>query len=146
MRRLAAGIGFASLALVYAAASAESPSFNYTLHCQGCHLADGRATPGRIPALVGVGRFLAVAGGREYLVRVPGVSLSVIEDDELAELVTWVLYRFSGEDVPSDFEPYTAEEIARYRRRPLVDVERVRSELVAALERVDEGPKKSSSR
>jgi mono/diheme cytochrome c family protein len=104
------------------------------LHCQGCHLDDGRETPGTIPALLGVGRFLSVEGGREFLVQVPGVSLSVIDDQDLAELVNWMLYRFSPEGIPADFEPYTAEEVARYRRSPLVEVETVRARLIAALE------------
>jgi hypothetical protein len=75
-----------------------------------------------------------VTGGREFLMRVPGVSLSVLDDAELAELLNWMLYRFSTEDMPADFEPYTAEEVASYRRNPLVDVETVRHKLVAAFE------------
>ena len=112
------------------AAAAASAQFNYILHCQGCHLADGEATPGKIPPLVGAGKFLAVEGGREFLVRVPGVSLSIIPDDELAELVNWMLYRFSAEDMPAEFEPYTAEEVGRYRQEPLVEVETVRAGLL----------------
>jgi hypothetical protein len=138
MRRLSAGIAFVGLALMRVGAVAETPDFNYMLHCQGCHLVDGRETAGKIPPLVGVGRFLSVEGGREFLVRVPGVSLSVIEDGELAELVNWMLYRFSADDIPPDFEPYTAEEIARYRLSPLVEVEKVRSGLVAALRLTDD--------
>lgn len=132
-----ASIALAGSAFGCVAALAETPAFNYMLHCQGCHLVDGRATPGKIPALVGVGQFLSVEGGREFLVQVPGVSLSVIEDDELAELVNWMLYRFSVDDLPADFEPYSAEEVARYRRHPLVEVERVRAELVAKIEEAD---------
>ena len=112
------------------ASAAASAEFNYILHCQGCHLADGQATPGKIPPLVGAGKFLAVEGGREFLVRVPGVSLSIIPDGELAELMNWMLYRFSAEDMPADFEPYTAEEVGRYRKDPLVEVERVRAGLL----------------
>ena len=112
------------------AAAAASAQFNYILHCQGCHLADGQATPGKIPPLVGAGKFLAVEGGREFLVRVPGVSLSIIPDDELAELMNWMLYRFSAEDMPAAFEPYTAEEVGRYRQEPLVEVETVRAGLL----------------
>ena len=126
-------------ALVFGLAAADAGTaapaqFNYILHCQGCHLADGQATPGKIPPLVGAGRFLSVEGGREFLVRVPGVSLSIIPDDELAELMNWMLYRFSAEDMPADFEPYTAEEVGRYRQEPLVEVETVRAELLGEYE------------
>ena len=113
---------------------AESAHFNYILHCQGCHLADGAATPGKIPGLIGVGQFLSAEGGREFLVRVPGVSLSTIADDELAELVNWMLYQFSPDTLPEDFEPYTAEEVARYRQAPLVEVDKVRAELLASVQ------------
>ena len=140
-RRASDGLrtAFASFALILAlaaagAAGAASPQFNYILHCQGCHLADGAATPGIIPPLIGTGRFLAVQGGREFLVRVPGVSLSIIPDDELAELMNWFLYRFSADDMPADFEPYTAEEVGRYRQEPLVEVEAVRVGLLGAYE------------
>ena len=116
------------------ASAAAPPQFNYILHCQGCHLADGQATPGKIPPLVGAGRFLSVEGGREFLVRVPGVSLSIIPDDELAALMNWMLYRFSAEDIPADFNPYTAEEVGRYRQEPLVEVEAVRAGLLGEYE------------
>ncbi len=132
MRTASQAVLAAGLVLVQSQAAAE-PRVNYILHCQGCHLVDGRATEGKIPALVGAGRFLSVEGGREFLVRVPGVSLSELNDAELAELVNWMLYRFSADDLPADFAPYTAEEVARYRRNPLVEVERVRAELTVAL-------------
>jgi hypothetical protein len=132
-------VGIALLALAVSAATparAGSPRVSYVLHCMGCHLADGGATPGRIPALAGsVGRFLHVPGGRAFLVRVPGVAHSPLEDAELAELLNWVLLRFSAEEMPSDFAPYTAAEVAAWRRQPLPDVERVRRRLIEALER-----------
>ena len=132
---------FGSLLLVLALApqeraTAESAHFNYILHCQGCHLVDGRETAGKIPALIRAGRFLSVEGGRAFLVQVPGVALSTIDDNELADLVNWLLSEFSAEDLPSDFEPYTAEEVGRYRHDPLVDVELVREHLLAAVEKL----------
>ena len=111
-------------------AGSATAHFNYMLHCQGCHLPDGSATPGIIPPLVGAARFLAVEGGREYLVRVPGVSLSTIPDEELAALVNWMLEQFSPGELPEDFVPYTTEEVAEYRQRPLVDVDKVREEII----------------
>ena len=138
---LRTALALSALAFALAAAgtaAAASPQFNYILHCQGCHLADGAATPGKIPPLIGTGRFLAVDGGREFLVRVPGVSLSIIPDDELAELMNWMLYRFSADDMPADFEPYTAEEVGRYRQEPLVEVESVRVGLLGTCEDASE--------
>ena len=133
--RLAAGLLAMVLGLwLPGLARAESPRFNYILHCQGCHLDDGRETPGKIPPLAGAARFLSVSGGREFLVRVPGVSLALLPDDELAALVNWMLREFSPAELPEDFEPYTAEEVAEYRQRPLVHVDEVRAALVEAIE------------
>jgi mono/diheme cytochrome c family protein len=130
MRSMLAGGALLILLAGAHTAGAASPHFNYMLHCQGCHLPDGTATPGIIPPLVGAAQFLEAEGGREYLVRVPGVSLSTIPDDELAALVNWMLEQFSPGQIPDDFEPYTAAEVAEYRQRPLVEVDKVRREII----------------
>lgn len=130
MRLACAVVLMCALLVILQPAKSATAHFNYMLHCQGCHLPDGTATPGIIPPLVGVGRFLAAEGGREYLVRVPGVSLSTIPDEELAALVNWMLQEFSPEEIPEDFEPYTAEEVADYRQRPLVEVDGARKEII----------------
>ncbi len=112
-------------------AAAETPHINYMLECQGCHLADGTGSAGKVPALKDfVGRFLTVAGGREFLVRVPGSAQSVLDDRELAEVLNWIIRRFGPDDVSREFVAFTREEVARYRGRPLTDVESVRSELI----------------
>ncbi len=113
------------------AAAAETPHINYMLECQGCHLADGTGSAGKVPALKNfVGRFLTVTGGREFLVRVPGSAQSVLDDRELAEVLNWIIRRFGPDDVSRDFVAFTREEVTRYRGRPLTDVESVRSELI----------------
>jgi hypothetical protein len=118
------------------AAPGDGSELNYVLFCQGCHQADGRATPGKIPALAGsVGRFLYVPGGRAYLVRVPGVAQAPLDDAALAGLLDWMLERFAPDELSRGFAPYAAEEVARERARPLVDVERVRRELLDAYAR-----------
>ena len=114
-----------ALCLGAGAAHAGNPQVDYMLQCQGCHGAEGRGAPGTVPSFAGVGRFLAVPGGREYLVRVPGSSQSALDDAGLAEVLNWLIRRFD----PRDFAPYTAEEVARVRRPPLDDVEAVRREL-----------------
>jgi hypothetical protein len=116
-------------------ARGASPAINYTLHCQGCHLEDGRGTPGSVPALArSVGRFVGVPGGREYIVRIPGVASSPLDDAATAELLNWMLRRFSADELPRDFHPYTAAEVARSRGSPLTDVEGVRRALLRAIE------------
>ena len=119
---------------LFSEANAESAHFNYILHCQGCHLVNGGGTSGKIPALIGVGRFLSVEGGREFLVRVPGVSGSLVNDAELAEVLNWILYESSPDNLPRNFEPYDAEEVGRYRQDPLVDVEHAKDRLLSLIE------------
>lgn len=116
-------------------ARAGDPAMDYLLNCQGCHRADGAGTPGSVPALKdSVARFVTLPEGRRYLARVPGVSQAALDDDATAALLTWLVRHFDPAHVPADFQPYTAAEIGPLRRAPLVDVDRVRAEL---LERID---------
>lgn len=118
------------------AAATGGPALDYALNCQGCHRADGAGTPGSVPALAGsVGRFLRVRGGREFLVRVPGVATSALDDAALAAVLDWLLERFDADGVPVGTSRYTAEEVGRLRRSPLTDVQRARQALIEAIER-----------
>jgi hypothetical protein len=109
---------------------------DYILNCQGCHLADGSATQDTVTALAGsVARFLRAPGGRAYLVRVPGVANAALGDAELAALLEWTLVRFDAASIPPDHAPYTAEEVGRWRRAPLVDVSAERARLLEAAAR-----------
>jgi mono/diheme cytochrome c family protein len=125
------------IALAGAATPAQgwSPSTNYTLHCEGCHLADGSASPGKVPALAGsMAQFLRVPEGRAYLVRVPGVANAQLEDADLAALLEWTLRRFDAANLPVDFVPYTADEVHRLRADPLIAVAPARRRLLDAVE------------
>jgi mono/diheme cytochrome c family protein len=107
------------------------PELAYTLECAGCHRADGAGTPGSVPQLRDtVARFLTIPGGREYLSRVPGVAQAPLDDAELAGVLNWMVERFDRAHVPAGFAPYTAAEVGRLRRQPLVDVEGARKRLV----------------
>lgn len=93
---------------------------HYVLNCQGCHRPDGTGSEKTSPPLAGlVGTFTRVDGGREYLVQVPGVATSPISDADLAELLNWMLWRFDGDHVPTDFQPYAAAEVGLLRKTPL---------------------------
>lgn len=88
----------------------------WMLNCQGCHRPDGSGTGSAVPAMPGiVSRFLAVPGGREYLIRVPGVATAPLSDDSLAVLVNWMLAEFDRENIPEDYTPYTTEEVTSLR-------------------------------
>jgi hypothetical protein len=129
-RRLAAALVVAAAVMRSPGALAGPPAIDYALNCQGCHRADGGGTPGSVPALAGsVAKFVGLAGGREYLARVPGVAQSTLDDTDLAGVLNWLLAHFDSEHVPAGFKPYTAEEVGRLRRSPLTNVARVRSEL-----------------
>ena len=124
-------------ALCTGSAQARDASAQYALHCMGCHLADGGGTKGKVPALEGfVGNFLRVPGGREFLVQVPGSASSLASDASLAAVLNWMLVTFSPDETPTDFVPYTAEEIGRIRS-PLTDVGGTRARLLAEIEALD---------
>jgi len=119
-------------------AGALAPHVEYALNCQGCHRADGAGTPNSVPPLAGsVARFLGVAGGREYLVQVPGVAQAPLDDATLAAVLNWMLERFDKSHVPPDFVPYAPDEIGRLRTKPLTDVEGLRRRLLVEIERAE---------
>ena len=89
---------------------------DYALHCQGCHLPDGRGMAGKVPALrQEIGRFLEVPGGRAYLVQVPGVATARLDDEGTARLLNWLVARM-GPPLTCRAEPYTGREVAALRR------------------------------
>ena len=109
---------------------------NWTLNCQGCHRLDGTGSDGTAPSLAGtVAKFLWVPGGREYLMRVPGVATSPLSSEDLAEVVNWMLWRFDRAHLPAGFQPFTATEIERWRAQPLrLEAAQMRSDLLAKAE------------
>ncbi|MFQ5659719.1 MAG: cytochrome c, class I [Gammaproteobacteria bacterium] len=110
---------------------AQRARYNYMMFCQGCHLPGGEGVQGRVPEIKGfIGRFLEVEGGREFLVRVPGAANAAIGDAELAELLNWIIITLGGASAPENFEPYTAREVGRLRKDPLLNVNDHRDALI----------------
>lgn len=122
-----------ALALATPAALTASPELDYMLNCQGCHLSDGSGSPGAVPSLSGVGRFLRTSRGREYLIRVPGSAQSPLGDAALAALLDWIVARFDPETAAAGFQRFDAAEVARWRRPPLTEVDALRAALLAEL-------------
>lgn len=110
---------------------------NWMLSCMGCHKVDGSGIPVEMPSLVGhVSKFLDVEGGREYLGYVPGIAHAPIQDDELADLMNWMLVTFDPENIPKSFTPYTGEEVASLRRfKTSTSINDVREGLVEKIEK-----------
>ena len=127
---VALSIGFTS----YAGADEQRARINYMIHCQGCHLPEAAGYPGKVPRMKDfVGYFLHSREGREFVVRVPGVSTSSLPDDELTELMNWLLVTYSAEQLPKNFVPFTVDEVAALRPDLEGDPEKTRKGI---LERV----------
>ena len=110
--------------------AADNAQARYLLHCRGCHLANGMGVPPDVPTLVGeIGRLVATPVGREYVVRVPGVSQSGLDDEGLAVVLNWILETFNADTLPAEYRPYSAGEIAEARRKVLADPLRYRRTL-----------------
>ena len=91
-------------------------SVNYMIHCQGCHLPDAVGFAGRVPRMKDfVGYFLHSQEGREFVIRVPGVAASSLPDDDLTEMMNWLLLTYSARQLPEPFVPFSVAEVAALR-------------------------------
>lgn len=103
----------------------------WVLHCAGCHGVDGAgSTLGRVPDLRRVGAFLQVDGGRDFVIKVPGVMGSGLDDAQVAEVTNWLLATLAPGSVPAGHQPFDATEVSRARGQPLTDVAGERQRLV----------------
>ncbi len=134
---LRAGLICCLLAARPAAADDQAQArLDYMLHCQGCHLERGEGYPGKVPRMTDfVGRFLSSEAGRRFLIQVPGVAFSRLDDARVARLMNWMLRAFSAAELPADFRPYTADEVARLRRQPVADPRQRRRDILARLDK-----------
>ncbi len=104
---------------------------NYMIHCQGCHLPEAVGFVGKVPRMKDfVGYFLHSRAGREFVIRVPGVATSSLPDDELTEMMNWLLLTYSAEQLPQPFEPFSAEEVAVLRTDLEADPENTRMRIL----------------
>jgi hypothetical protein len=115
---------------ISASASATPPVELYTLNCWGCHQPHAEGIPGTVPRLAhSMGYFLAIPEGRAYIVRVPGVANSPLSDEQIAQLLNWLLVTFNKDELPKDFKPYGVEEIRSWRPHPIPNVKAARADL-----------------
>lgn len=124
-----------------AAHSGERAAQNYELDCMGCHGADGRGVPGRIPPLAhSLARFMRTPAGRNYVLRVPGAADSPLSDAELAAVLNWVASHFDAEDLTRETAPFTEREVASVRRHPMRSVLARRRAVVQGLAALGAAP------
>ena len=106
---------------------------DYARNCQGCHGHKGVSVP-EVPALKDrVGYFVHTEEGRRYIVQVPGVATNVLDDKRLAAVLNWMLRTYSAGQLPTDFRPYTADEVGALRKHPLKQTIPVRESVVQGL-------------
>ncbi|WP_371367470.1 cytochrome C [Pseudomonas sp. QL9] len=114
-----------------------SNATNYQLACAGCHLSNGMGSKSNdVPRMQGfVGNFLKVEGGRQFLVRVPGMSMSPLNDAQLADMLNWLLRKdgMAGASMPAQYTPYTGEEVASIRHETLLNLPGTRAKLISAM-------------
>ena len=108
------------------------PARIYAENCEGCHGWAGISVT-EIPTLRGrIGYFARVPEGRRYLVQVPNVALNPSSDEDIAAMLNWLLATYSRDELPADFVPYSAAEVAQLRQAR-IDVAADRRRVVAAL-------------
>ncbi|HLO62056.1 MAG TPA: cytochrome c [Azonexus sp.] len=117
-------------------ASAEDGKAVYAANCAACHQPDGAGALGLAPPLTGtLGKRMAVPEGRKYL---PGIVIAGLagkmeskgvlyegimpnwqqfSDAELAAVLNHVLTTFNAAELPADFKPIEADELAAARAR-----------------------------
>ncbi len=123
--------GFAFALLIGSAGSNADAQIDYMVNCQGCHGDDGRGSVGHVPDLRGeLGLMLGEPGGRRYLVQVPGSRNAAIDDASLAALLNWMVPAFSAATLPEGFEPYSADEVGRFRRHPVDNIAAERTHVI----------------
>jgi hypothetical protein len=96
----------------------------YLERCGGCHGIQGLSAPGEVPTLRGqVGYFLCTPEARAYLVRLPSLATSPLSDQELADLMNFVVFDLGGaREAGGTYQKFTEAEVRVLRTRPLKDV------------------------
>ncbi|WP_273463175.1 cytochrome C [Sandarakinorhabdus limnophila] len=107
---------------------------DYVEQCGGCHGIKGNAAPAELPNLQGrVGWFMCLPEGRDYLMRLPNIARSRIDDNEqLAALMNFMVFGLGGKSTPAGTKPFTAAEVAVGRTKAFnsVSLIKTRAEIV----------------
>jgi mono/diheme cytochrome c family protein len=125
----ALGVLLGASGAVPAGDSKQMPVLNdtqvtYLERCGGCHGIQGHSAPGKVPSLRGQVRyFLCLPESRAYLVQLPSVSRSPLTDNEVADLMNFVVFDLGGDTGGrAEDARYTADEVHKLRERPLNEI------------------------
>jgi mono/diheme cytochrome c family protein len=116
----------AALLAVVAPAVRPAPILNtvqsdYLENCGGCHGIQGSSFPAHVPQLRGrIGYFLCTADSRAYLLSLPNVALSSMDDERLAAVMNFVVFDLGGASTDTASRRFTRQEVARGRKHPLM--------------------------
>ncbi len=132
----------------------------FDAHCAICHQADAKGVPGMYPPLAdSIGSYLTIPEGRSYLVHVVSSGMTgaisvhgqpyngvmqpwaTFKDEDVAEVLNYVLTAFNAKLLPGAFSPLTADEVKKYRitNTALGGVHKEREVLMKALASSHEG-------
>jgi mono/diheme cytochrome c family protein len=106
----------------------------YMLKCSGCHRVDGTGAPeAGIPPFPGfIAPLARNADGRVYIAHVPGIMGSRLSNEQLADVLNYVIDEWAGEDASST-PRFTVEELAALREVPVTNIVEYRRDVVNQL-------------
>jgi mono/diheme cytochrome c family protein len=125
--------------------------------CIVCHQPGARGVEGIYPPLAdSIGLYMRVKEGRRYLVHVPSFGLtgpievhgkkfdntmpplSMLNDEQIAAVLNFILKKFNASVLPSNFKPLTADEVKKYRAHEMseIQVNRERANMISTLARL----------
>ena len=128
------------LAFAASALAGKAPCYgpraqtDYLLQCAACHQPDGSGSPGTIPSLHNyLGTFARDPRARFFPSSVSAAANSTLSNAELADVINWIICTMDADQIRDGFNPYTAKEVGRFRKSPLVDALKKRDELLKYL-------------
>jgi mono/diheme cytochrome c family protein len=126
----------AALSGSFALAAGHSASSDFLLYCSGCHGQDGRGggEHSGIPDFQNfVGAFAGDDGGRTYVLHVPGVVNTSLDNARIAAVINYIMRTWGGTSLRADFVAFTEEEVTKRRARSVPDVVALRRQVARRL-------------
>jgi cytochrome c553 len=125
------------LAFAASARAGKAPCYgpraqmNFLIECAACHQPDGSGSPGTIPSLHDyLGTFAQDPRARFFPSSVSAAANSTLSNAALADVLNWIICTMDAGQIRDGFRPYTADEVGRFRKSPLVDAMSRRDQLL----------------